>query len=523
MWKKQDGLSLLETTILLLVLGLLLLPILHLQTINRKYEVVANTESNIHTLKSALRQYAMRNGRYPRPAARNLNETDATFGQEAAVTGNCAGDDATPCRIAGAHDPDDDGAGTNGPYPNTVLIGDIPFASLGVPQHFIVDGWGSKFTYAISEGLTQTGPAMPFDETMGVIKITSLEQKDVPGVDDDRLNTSSDAHFVIISHGSNQRGAWSISGQLISPCDPATPAREVENCNYNVDATFTDNSVTHSLVAGDGTVLDPYEPFFSYANNADYFDDYIGFDVSISGNIWSKNNTDIAIDPSPDIFSRGVRNIRIGQVPDNLTEVQKPYLQTPQTSMEVIGDVIADELHVNTLCSYPSNRLAAGNRYACLDKELIQQAADAQQGSTPNERRHNYAKFVEDFEEEQGNLFSMLEGLEAENLQEKEEGIGDSDMFPYVFTPSIIGGHINKNNDGDSGTDAEKFGAGIYCGDRPLVGIKAVNEICDTATISGQAAANLTAPCPTGEFLRGMKEEDGQIIPICCFPGEECN
>ncbi len=514
----QSGLSLIETAVLLIVLGLLLIPILHLQSIERKYEVVSETTTNIATIQSALRQYAVRNGRYPQPAQRNVSEGSSAFGTEyTGAIGNCSGDDTVPCRVAGARDPDP------GNFTNSVLIGDVPFAEIGLPQNFIIDGYGSKFTYAITEGLTLPTNNFSTTETFGTIKV-------VDRGDTDRQNTESNAHFVIISHGENQRGAWSLSGQLIAPCNDGNNRRENENCN-NADSTFTDNLASFKfLISGeDGSSESDYtteeKPWFSRVENSDFFDDYIGFDTSISGEMWSKSNANNPL--VSDVSSRIQGNIRIGRVPTNFTKEQIAKLTRANTQIEVMGNAMADEIRVNALCPYPNKTMSysfdrttsASSPFTCINSSTL---AKVQTYKDEGKSLMTVMSLLSSQGVPAGELYSVISAYYFDQLAQITDPVTNpngSDIPRYVFDPAVIGGQVNQNNDDLEGTDATMVGAGIYCGSQPLGGIKAADEICTNAIISGEAAKTLASPCPSGEYLRGIRENGSAI---CCLPGKPC-
>src|SRR5262245_40435816 len=119
-FKDCRGLSLIEVCFGILIAGLLLLPLAKIYDIYRMNEVRSRSDGNIQVIQSALQKYALRNGRYPKPARRNLAPEAVGFGQEyAGAINNCAGNDTIPCRTAGFN-------ATNAP----VLIGDVPYAEL---------------------------------------------------------------------------------------------------------------------------------------------------------------------------------------------------------------------------------------------------------------------------------------------------------------------------------------------------------------------------------------------------------
>lgn len=325
---RQAGLSLIETTLLLLIVSLLLLPLLKLIEIRRTAHRYDQTQGNLTTVASALHQHVQRNGRYPRPAARHLAEGDADFGRETSLAlGDlpfCAGGGETlPCSTIRMR--------PGGP-PALILIGDVPFAALGLESAAAVDGWGGKLTYAVTADLTE---AAFFDDNGGGIRIVDADG-------DDHEGANGNAHFALVSHGVNQRGAFSIAGRLIAPCVTGAEARaDVENCNN--DGAFNSNfaeQVTEIGVA--------YNRQHAVAESPAYYDDFLRFSLSAPGDIWGRSRVSSL---SPDVFKRNRGRVRIGAPPNG-------SLRLPIAMVEVMGHAATDRLLTPRICPYPTNRAA---------------------------------------------------------------------------------------------------------------------------------------------------------------------
>jgi hypothetical protein len=205
----------------------------------------------------------------------------------------CGGGDDDVCATIGRQTPyQGEPAGGH----DDILIGAIPYktlkAALGssgdISMLDALDGWGSKFTYAISEPLTDEGEA---SLEYGAIDIKS----DISGVS---LATASDYKLLgltppritgpggecavgyetycrgyglltIVSHGPNRAGARSETGQISTPC-PAGTTNEAENCN------------------NDGVFVKAVRRFDSAA----YYDDVVYFLSAGLSNLWqNKKNT----------------------------------------------------------------------------------------------------------------------------------------------------------------------------------------------------------------------------------------
>ena len=182
---KRDGFSLIEVAIGLLIIGLIIGPMMMQYGSWKNSQKIDLSKGNEDTVKSALMQYALNKGCYPLPAIPSVNSTSVNFGQEtvaraaatpcATLTAGqlaaipaCGGNDTVVCQS-----PCTAGAPSTtcvGGVP-VILIGDVPFATLGLPKEFDIDGFGRKFTYAVSINLTQSAT---FNNDQGAVKVADL-------------------------------------------------------------------------------------------------------------------------------------------------------------------------------------------------------------------------------------------------------------------------------------------------------------------------------------------------------------
>ncbi len=165
---KRDGFSLIEVAIGLLIIGIIIGPMINEWGVYKKQQEYAVSTGNIATIKTALQKYVLNTGTYPAPADPGLASSNANYGKETSLTlaalllVACAPDKTVVCKATGYRNTD--GTGGNDP----VLIGDLPFATIGLPKNYAVDGYGRKFTYAVSGNLTDKY-AGAFGDGNGVI------------------------------------------------------------------------------------------------------------------------------------------------------------------------------------------------------------------------------------------------------------------------------------------------------------------------------------------------------------------
>jgi type II secretory pathway pseudopilin PulG len=420
-FKDCRGLTLIEVCFGIIILGLLLLPMAKLYDIYRIKEVLTRSDGNIQVIQSALQKYALRNGRYPIPAQRDLAPDDAGFGQEyAGAIGACGGGDVVPCRTAGFNATNDD-----------ILIGDVPFATLGLPQMYITDGYGNKFTYAVTENQTVDPPTPGIFDDKGSIRV-------VDDADGDTNGTNGDIHFVVLSHGEDGKGAFSLEGVLIQAC--AGAGADIENCDndgeFNNNFAFIDNDT-------------PYGRLSVAAAGANYYDDYLRFSISASGDIWSRSPS------TPDIHNRNGTggNILVGPLADFnsdgftlLAPADMDADGTPESAdrpsqkVLVSGYVRGDALLTNRLCNFQDGCETVGGT-----GHLV--------GGGPYYAREQ-------------------------------------------FHPGVIAGMPNPAN-------ANVSGGGIYCGaNRAMTGIDNVDERCTYNRMPALPAG--VSNCPPNTWTRGV-------------------
>ena len=337
--KKTDrGFTLIEVAIGLAILGILTIPVVQGYKLYLAEKIITESSSRLSTIQSALQKYAIMYGHYPIPAERNLGMGDAGFGT--AYTGvipTCSTGIEPICRtIIGSRDASIPPDGVADP----VLIGDVPFATLGLPQKFISDGYKNKFTYAITESLVTSAT---FGDSLGAIKL--LDRNSADGDDDDRFIPGSDAHYVIISHGKNRKGAFTMNGVLAAPCNGT--GIDLENCDG--DAIFTSNK---DDIGAPGNSV--YERFSSEVAGSGYYDDYIAASRTTNSGIWVRTAN------TANIFNTESKRIRIGTG------------GTPTALVEVMdGNVLAtDALHVTRICAFSGCDNAGLNDFNVEDPAL---------------------------------------------------------------------------------------------------------------------------------------------------------
>ncbi len=142
----------------------------------------AETRAQQEVIVASLDAYVRANNRYPMPAGRGIGINTATSGVSATSAGSSTID-------------------TIGSDPTAVLIGALPYATLGLNAGYGSDCWGNKFTYLISKQLTDSVSYMS-NSASGQITVRN-------GTLSSSSVVTANAAYAVISHGKKSLGAMS--------------------------------------------------------------------------------------------------------------------------------------------------------------------------------------------------------------------------------------------------------------------------------------------------------------------------
>lgn len=308
---KESGFSLIEVSIALIVISLIMTPLIYAYNIHIETTKSVITSARADGIRSALLKFFEKNGFYPTPAHPNVAQGTPGFGVPSLIGGGwpaCTAPPTVPtvvCRTANT------GFGAAPAATNGILIGSVPIAALGLPYKLMLDGYGNRLTYAVSENLTTTAN---FADDRGAVRIL------------DQAGTPSQAHFAVISHGKTGMGAFTLAGRQSAACNTLTPPVPADSQNCNNDGIFLSNQT--------GGV----EVRISEGNNANFFDDDIAFINTTSFGIWS-----YIPNSALNMQSRNLGNIKIGCAPGVDCR--------PLAKLDVEGNVQATEVQTSRICN----------------------------------------------------------------------------------------------------------------------------------------------------------------------------
>lgn len=282
---KEAGFSLIELAVLLVLAGLLTSAVLETYRAYSITKEINDTDVRRGLVTNALSQYVRYFGRLPCPADPSLPPDDPNAGLEICLEGESTGGisqtdppggyglnyptdgcSSEVCRVPGRIDTGADG----NLLPDKVLIGAVPYVTIGLTLQDTIDGWGGKMTYAVSEFLTNDNT---YNDSWGTIN-RQIKNTGTGNIID--AAPVGENMLVLLSHGPDRKGAWNYHGQQISPC--AGPGLDVENCDG--DSDFIQQGSTDTCEA-DNTCM------VSYAPGANFYDDaFTEFQISRDSDKW---------------------------------------------------------------------------------------------------------------------------------------------------------------------------------------------------------------------------------------------
>ena len=206
--QRTSGFSLFEMTIVLVIISVVLTGLLPFITESMQSDYANTTVERMEAIDEALRDYVSDDAtdQLPCPADITLESNDGDFGRGLGTVGA-----TTNCTSANWDATD-------------VTGGMIPTKTLFLPDEFAFDGWGRRFAYHVSKNLTNENALDAGGESEGDIIV-----QDFAGT-----NRTDVAAYVLISHGPNGHGGYTLSGSRFD--GDSENDHEQENCDCDDDA-----------------------------------------------------------------------------------------------------------------------------------------------------------------------------------------------------------------------------------------------------------------------------------------------
>lgn len=312
---KNDGVTLIEVSIILIVLGLIALPILRAvqfeHTRNSYFEtrgLLAQAEAGINQYYGAL------NNTTPCPASLALGPGDVDYG----VSGDC-----TLTNVRNCTDPawftNEGICRTSGTFGNAVIIGALPFATLRITEEASLDFWSNKLIYAVDHGSTDL--ALTSGQAISTIGLPPGSATPI---------TLANFQIFIFSTGESQVGGYSRDGSAHQPCGNVFTGYEHENCNF--DAVFFQQQNAFSRVAG-----------------TTFYDDLTRGQISFPEGRWFEHDGNTT-DPDNDFAITLANRVGIGtQNPSQSLDVEGSL------RIESLGGGVGGRLEAENICDSTEN------------------------------------------------------------------------------------------------------------------------------------------------------------------------
>lgn len=299
--KKHHGFSLIELCLVLMIVGLLVGPFLAFVNLYLKEKARRITNENMLSLSLALGQYYDKFEHYPCPASLKSAAGEAGFGEEAACV-------ATPAGEGENISTQSSGAGCAGGVctatsktGDKIRIGAIPHKALGIPFQSVVDGYGNKITYAVTERYATDSP----QTHLGAISIIKSDGQSA-------VQPAGSAQFILISHGKDGKGSYTASGSPHAEKCTRDNAADAENCNN--DDVFVDGQ-------------------YSEKPGEHYYDDTVLYKMYSPTVLWQSSPFD-----DKNIYNASLGNVGIG-------------VENPQQKLDIKGHVRAlGSLYTQQVC-----------------------------------------------------------------------------------------------------------------------------------------------------------------------------
>jgi len=215
--RQQPGFTLVELSIVLLIVAILLAGVLMPLSMQMELRRYADTKKTMDQINEALFGFALMNGRLPCPADRTIADGTANAGVERAA-----------CNTAATQ------------------VGVIPWVTLNIPE---TDEWGGRFTYRVSSIFDQpiagasyacAPPVYPTQASFALCASGDMQVESRTTGKVIHYLTNATVPAVFISHGKNGYGAYGPQGTVVHSVTNGTN----EYTNANPATTFISREKT---------------------------------------------------------------------------------------------------------------------------------------------------------------------------------------------------------------------------------------------------------------------------------------
>lgn len=310
----NDGFSLIEISIALIIIGLLITPLVTLYNAEITSRRLLNNNANMTMVKDNINFFVAQNGRYPVPASLLAAPGDVDYGQSQAGALDLCSSWPTATGIC-----------LNSTTVNSTFFGAVPFKDLGIDEKFSLDSWGNKILYAVTKD-----QAVIYTPGNGLITTQFFDGPPTNAL----INDKTDNDLILLSHGETAAGAYDRYGNLNVACPTgAGAALDRENCNFD-----------NIFILRENITIDPPVGSASNVPGPSFYDDVTEHQRSFPIGSWQQSLMD------PTYAITYAERVGIG-------------IEDPDYKLHVIGRIDADRVLSDSVC-----RLGA---IGCFDPEII--------------------------------------------------------------------------------------------------------------------------------------------------------
>ena len=299
----MDGFSLVEMAMFLMIAGLLMSASIEIARAFNKVKPITVTRDHYTNIQTALEMFLAQYGRLPCPSLPELDTDDLNGGKEECSVDLLSENTASGWVIPSCDNTktSDNGSGlcytlgrdsdTNSQTTSDILIGMVPYATIGLDAKYTLDGYGDKIKYIVTKSLTTKET---YDTEEGAIYIahpspdTSYRTPPNPDLPSPTNALApyplGSAQIVLLSYGENRVGKYvygadkNLSGSY--KCDASSDSStgfglDFENCNNDM---YVFNDEKYSLATANITYpLGSLYKAFQY-----FYDDIVHPNFAIS-------------------------------------------------------------------------------------------------------------------------------------------------------------------------------------------------------------------------------------------------
>ena len=236
---RRDGFSLLEMSIVLVILGLLTAGGLSIGGIMVAQQANTSTNENLDEIQQALIDFVKTQGRLPCVAPLTVAPTDGSFGTELEA-GGCLTDTTASGGSLRAVVPIVPTPSPPEPSERIIRIGGVPTRTLGLKDRMASDEFGNRFLYVVTENLTTHAG---FNTATNLGQIGVRDGGGGAGFILDPASPNGGAAFMLISHGPDGKGAVRHKTNNVTNACGTGSNLDVENCDVTNTGTTAANLI----------------------------------------------------------------------------------------------------------------------------------------------------------------------------------------------------------------------------------------------------------------------------------------